>query len=65
LSSAVLLWSVLGYLALLGIGWLRRKRWMGCLALLFFPYSLILAGLYSLYEGLSQWNKFAIESKHL
>ncbi|PSR35026.1 MAG: J domain-containing protein [Sulfobacillus benefaciens] len=65
LGSAVLLWGVLGYLALLGLGWLRRKRWMGCLALLFFPYSLVLAGLYSLYEGLSQWNKFAMESKHL
>lgn len=63
--ASIMLWGVLGYLALVGVGWLRRKRWLGCLALLFFPYSLVLAGLYSLYEGLSQWNKFALESKRL
>ena len=60
-----MLWGLLGYLAFVGVGWLRRKHWLGCLALLFFPYSLVLAGLYSLYEGLSQWNKFALESKRL
>ncbi len=63
--SSILLWGVVAYLAVIGVGWLRRKGWFGCLALLFFPYSLVLAGLYSLYEGLSQWNKFAVESKRL
>lgn len=65
ISLSIVFWGVLGYLAIIGIGWLRRKRWFGCLALLFLPYSLVLAGLYSLYEGLSLWNKFASESKHL
>ncbi|SMC04165.1 DnaJ domain-containing protein [Sulfobacillus thermosulfidooxidans DSM 9293] len=54
---STLLWSLLGYLALLGILELRRLRYFGCMAWLFIPYSLVLAGLYSLYEGLSRWNK--------
>ncbi len=62
---SIVFWAILGYLAIIGVGWLRKKRWFGCLALLFFPYSFVLAGLYSLYEGLSQWNKFAEESKRL
>lgn len=53
---STLLWSILGYLAGLGILELRRLRYFGCITWLFIPYSLVLAGLYSLYEGLSRWN---------
>ncbi len=55
----IILWTILGYLAVLGIVELRRFRYFGCLAWLFIPYSLVLAGLYRLYDGLSRWNQEA------
>ncbi len=63
-ALSTLLWSILGYLAILGILELRRFRYFGCLAWLFIPYSLVLAGLYRLYDGLSQWNKEAGNIPH-
>lgn len=62
-SSMMILWLVLGYFAILGYGQLRRARLLGCLAFLLFPYSLVLAGIYSLYQSLSQWNDAAIRQK--
>ncbi|POB10168.1 J domain-containing protein [Sulfobacillus sp. hq2] len=61
--TATLLWAILGYLALLGIMELRRLRYFGCMAWLFMPYSFVLAGLYSLYEGLSLWNKHSTRGR--
>lgn len=58
-ALSTLLWGILGYLAALGILELRRLRYFGCLAWLFIPYSLVLAGLYRLYDGLSRWNREA------
>lgn len=61
LSPGLVLWTVLGYLAFLGFFQLKRARWFGCLAVLLLPYSLVLAGLYSLYESLAGWNKTATD----
>ncbi len=55
-----LLWAILGYLAVLGVMELRRLHYFGCMAWLFVPYSLVLAGVYSLYEGLSLWNRHSV-----
>ncbi|WP_338055104.1 J domain-containing protein [Sulfobacillus harzensis] len=48
--------AVLIYLALLGLRLLIRRHWLGCLALLLLPYSLVLAGVWSLWESLRDWN---------
>lgn len=55
--------AVLIYLALLGLRLLLTRRWFGCLALLLLPYSLVLAGAWSLYESLREWNGHA-SAKH-
>lgn len=59
-APALILWAVVAYLGVLGFFFLRRRRWMGCLSWLFFPYSFVLGGLYSLYESLSAWNRAAM-----
>lgn len=51
LPAAAVGWSAIGYLALLGLGMLRRWRW-GCLLWLAFPYSVVLAGLWRLLKSL-------------
>lgn len=48
--------AVLIYLALLGVQLLWKRRWFGCLALLLLPYSLVLAGVWSLLESLREWS---------
>jgi len=48
--------SALLYLAVIGFRFLLHHRWFGCLALLLLPYSLVLAGAWSLVESLRQWN---------
>lgn len=48
--------AVLCYLAILGLRLLISRRWLGCLALLLLPYSLVLAGVWSLWESLRDWN---------
>lgn len=53
--SSTIFWSIIAYLAIIGLMYLRRRRWLGCLAFLFLPYSFVLAGLYSLFDSLSQW----------
>lgn len=56
--SGVLAAGVVGaYLAWLGLRFLVRRRWFGCLALLLLPYSLILAGVWSLFDSLKGWNE--------
>lgn len=42
----------LGYLAILGVMQLRRVRYFGFMVWLFLPYSVVLAGLYSLFTAL-------------
>lgn len=49
--------AVLLYLAGLGFRLLLTRRWFGCLALLLLPYSLILAGVWSLVESVRDWHK--------
>ncbi|MDA8192797.1 MAG: J domain-containing protein [Thermaerobacter sp.] len=61
LSTVVMFWALLAYLTAVGFWYLWRHRWLGCLALLFVPYSLVLAGLYSLYTSLSQWRDAAAD----
>ena len=48
--------AVLIYLAYLGLGLLLRKHWFGCLAVLLLPYSLVLAGTWSLLESIKEWS---------
>lgn len=48
--------GVLVYLGWLGFRFLMVRRWFGCLALLLLPYSLVLAGIWSLIESLREWN---------
>lgn len=48
--------AILIYLALLGLKLLLARHWFGCLALLLLPYSLVLAGAWSLIESLKGWN---------
>lgn len=48
--------ATLIYLALLGLRLLLTHRWFGCLAVLLLPYSLVLAGLWSLWESVRAWN---------
>ncbi len=48
--------AVLIYLAVLGVRLLWIRRWFGCLALLLLPYSLVLAGAWSLIESLREWS---------
>lgn len=45
------------YIAWLGFRFLRTRHWFGCLALLLLPYSLILAGIWSLIDSLRDWNR--------
>lgn len=52
LPPATIGWGALLYLAILGIGVLRRLRTWGCLLWLVFPYSLILAGFWRLFDSL-------------
>ncbi|MCY0864520.1 MAG: J domain-containing protein [Sulfobacillus sp.] len=49
--------ALLIYIAYRGFTYLTAKRWWGCLALLLLPYSLILGGLWSLWESVRQWNE--------
>jgi hypothetical protein len=45
------------YIAWLGFRFLMARRWFGCLALLLLPYSLVVAGIWSLYDSLKEWNR--------
>jgi hypothetical protein len=47
---------ILVYLAGLGFRLLLTRRWFGCLALLLLPYSLIVAGVWSLVESVRDWH---------
>ncbi|MDA8204726.1 MAG: J domain-containing protein [Thermaerobacter sp.] len=49
--------AVLIYVAWLGLRLLLARRWFGCLAFLLLPYSLVLAGVWSLIESLKEWNR--------
>lgn len=53
--------AVLAYLAAIGLRLLLTRRWFGCLAMLLLPYSLVLAGIWSLFESLRDWNRPAAE----
>lgn len=57
LNPARIVETVVGYLVLLGFGELRRTRSFGCLVWLLFPYSLVFAGLYRLYRGLTAFGR--------
>lgn len=48
--------AVLIYIAWLGLVFLLDRKWFGCLAFLLLPYSLVLAGVWSLFESLREWN---------
>ena len=49
--------ALLAYLGWLGFRLLTTRRWFGCLALLLLPYSLVLAGAWSLVDSLRDWNR--------
>lgn len=48
--------AVLIYVAYLGFRLLLARGWFGCLALLLLPYSLVLAGVWSLIESVRDWH---------
>ncbi|MCY0878204.1 MAG: J domain-containing protein [Firmicutes bacterium] len=57
LTAGWVILVVAGYLAVLGVEELFRHRWFGCLAFLLLPYSLVLAGIWSLIESLQAWGQ--------
>ena len=55
--------AALAYLAALGLRLLITRHWLGCLALLLLPYSLVFAGAWSLVESLKNWGHAATLQK--
>lgn len=49
--------GILTYIAWLGFRFLLSRRWFGCLAVLMLPYSLVVAGIWSLLQSLKDWNR--------
>jgi hypothetical protein len=63
-TASFVLLLVAAYLAVIGVQELIRHRWFGCLALLLLPYSLILAGIWSLIESLREWSAVGAPPNH-
>ncbi len=54
-SSVEMTVAVSIYLAALGFRLLLTRHWFGCLTLLLLPYSLVMAGVWSLVESIRDW----------
>lgn len=63
LSGLITALTVLTYLAWLGLNLLLTRKWFGCLALLLLPYSLVLAGTWSLFESLRDFNGSSVHTR--